>query len=257
MTAKDSLFETMEQAMDVYQSIDFDDGHGGRRFASSRSELETAFGAAITANRLALSPPAPATLTVTSGSGKGTLAWTLNTTTGSSVAHWRVYRALGSYKGDIPFDLIAELPGTATGYEDTNVNVGASYFYYVTTVGANGAESTVRTATSTPMVPLPIVAVRDSGRPLVFALGQNAPNPFNPSTTIRFSIAEPGLTTLNIYSVDGQLVKALVNGSLAAGSHEIAWDGRDEAGRLVASGTYIYRLVNGSNVQVRRMVLVK
>jgi flagellar hook assembly protein FlgD len=48
-----------------------------------------------------------------------------------------------------------------------------------------------------------------------------------------------------------------VNGSLAAGSHEIAWDGKDEAGRLVASGTYIYRLVNGSNVQVRRMVLVK
>jgi len=255
-SAEDSLFQVMRQAKSVYQSATFADGYGSFRPASSRAELESAFGAAMTAGRLALSPAQPATFTVTSGSGKGTLAWTLNTSLGSAISGWRVYRAEASYKGDSVFTLIASLPAGATGYEDTEVGVGYSYYYYLTTYDANGNESMMHTRTSTPMVPTPI-SVRPTGRPLVFDLRQNAPNPFNPTTTIRFSIPEAGQTNLAIYSIDGRLIKTLVDGKLAAGIHEVAWDGTDTSGRLVSSGTYLYRLVSGSSVEVRRMVLIK
>ncbi|PID78861.1 hypothetical protein CSB20_13000 [bacterium DOLZORAL124_64_63] len=90
------------------------------------------------------------------------------------------------------------------------------------------------------------------------ALGRAHPNPFNPSTTISFTLAESGPTRLEIFTLDGRLVRTLVSESLAAGSHEAVWTGRDDAGRSVASGTYFFRLdaADGSR-QAGRMVLVK
>jgi len=93
--------------------------------------------------------------------------------------------------------------------------------------------------------------------PFAFELHQNAPNPFNPQTTLRFGLPASGPVSLVIYDVNGRLVRTLVDGNRAAGMHEVVWDARDDAGRAVASGVYVYRLTNQREAMVRRMVLVR
>ncbi len=88
-------------------------------------------------------------------------------------------------------------------------------------------------------------------------LGQNRPNPFNPSTEIVFSLANDGPAALVIYDVRGRLVVTLANADFQAGPHRLAWDGRDENGAPVASGVYFYHLTSASGVQTRKMVLTK
>jgi hypothetical protein len=94
-------------------------------------------------------------------------------------------------------------------------------------------------------------------KPAVFGLAQNMPNPFNPSTTIQFSLEAHGETRLLVYSVTGQLVRTLVSGQREAGWHTAVWDGTNDVGRAVGSGIYIYRVVTPSGVAVKRMTLVR
>ncbi len=94
--------------------------------------------------------------------------------------------------------------------------------------------------------------------PARFALEQNAPNPFNPVTTIRFSIDTPGAVSLNVYNTAGQLVRTLIDDTMSAdAAHEVVWDGTDNTGHSVGSGVYLYRLVNGERQLQKRMVLVR
>lgn len=88
-------------------------------------------------------------------------------------------------------------------------------------------------------------------------LDQNAPNPFNPTTLIRFRMATPGAATLEVYTITGRLVRRLVEGALEAGSHEVTWDGRDTQGLGMPSGIYFYRLTAGDTSVVRRMIMSK
>jgi hypothetical protein len=90
-----------------------------------------------------------------------------------------------------------------------------------------------------------------------WALRQNAPNPFNPSTTISFTLAEAGATELQVFNVRGQNVRKLVAGGLEAGDHSVTWDGRDDSGARVPSGVYFYKLTSGSFEGLQRMVLLK
>jgi hypothetical protein len=92
----------------------------------------------------------------------------------------------------------------------------------------------------------------------VTALGLAHPNPFNPSTTIEFALARPEDARLDVFTVDGRLVRTLVDRGLTAGPHTATWDGVDHLGRAVASGTYFYRLTTaGGFSEAGRMVLVK
>ncbi len=88
--------------------------------------------------------------------------------------------------------------------------------------------------------------------PKAFTLQQNYPNPFNPTTTIKYSINHSGAgkqsllhTTLNIYNIQGRLVRTLVDREQGAGEYAVDWDGTDAAGNRVASGIYLYRLERG------------
>ena len=92
-------------------------------------------------------------------------------------------------------------------------------------------------------------------QPVSFALGVNYPNPFNPATTIPFTVsAGAGDVDLTIYNVLGQPVRQVWAGPLAAGEHRLAWDGRDEQGQLVAAGVYLVRLHQGDQTRIRKMV---
>ena len=101
------------------------------------------------------------------------------------------------------------------------------------------------------------VAEAEGVVPTAFALAQNFPNPFNPSTTIAFQLGLPSQVELSIYSVGGQRVRTLFSGALPAGPHRQQWDGRDERGERVASGAYLYRLSAGDFVATRQLMLLK
>jgi flagellar hook assembly protein FlgD len=88
-------------------------------------------------------------------------------------------------------------------------------------------------------------------------LFQNHPNPFNPSTTIRYALSEDAHVTLKIYNMLGQSVATLVDGDQQAGYHSIVWDGSNNFGARVTSGMYVYRLSAGDFVKTKTMAVVK
>ncbi len=99
--------------------------------------------------------------------------------------------------------------------------------------------------------------VAGAGRPGSYALQDAYPNPFNPESTIRFSLPLEGHVTLQVFSLSGQLVKTLHEGYVAAGVYESVWNGMNEAGESVASGVYLYSLQAGSFQETRKLTLLK
>ncbi len=95
------------------------------------------------------------------------------------------------------------------------------------------------------------------GVPMAFMVDQNFPNPFNPSTTIRFALPASGRTRVAIFDVAGRHIKTLVDEELPAQTHQVVWTGDDDGGRGVAAGVYFYMVTNGSDRSVGRMALVK
>ncbi len=89
-----------------------------------------------------------------------------------------------------------------------------------------------------------------------FALHENYPNPFNPSTTIGYTIPKSGNLTLVVYDVTGREIRTLESGAVTPGYHSVRWDGRDNRGSTVSSGAYFFQLrVSGGFVQTRKMIL--
>ena len=87
-----------------------------------------------------------------------------------------------------------------------------------------------------------VAATEGTVRPLAYALYGNAPNPFNPETSIGYALPVASVVELTVYDVVGQRVRVLVSGVHAPGMHEVVWDGRDDSGQQVGSGVYFYRL---------------
>jgi hypothetical protein len=94
--------------------------------------------------------------------------------------------------------------------------------------------------------------VADQLIPGSFFLMQNFPNPFNPSTTIRYGLPNRSHVTLSVFNALGQQVAQLVNGDMEAGYHEVKFDGSK-----LASGVYFYRMQAGSYVETRKLLLVR
>ena len=99
--------------------------------------------------------------------------------------------------------------------------------------------------------------VASSAVPESYALEDNYPNPFNPTTTIKFDLPESSDVRLEVYDMMGRRVATLLSGNLAAGRYEATWNAQSDAGMPVASGVYIYSLRAGSYNAVKQMVLMK
>lgn len=93
--------------------------------------------------------------------------------------------------------------------------------------------------------------------PTSYALDQNFPNPFNPTTTISYSLPEAGEVEVSVFNVLGQKVQILAEGHQEAGTYEVTWDGKDTNGEQVASGVYFYRSQVNDYSKTRKMVLLK
>jgi hypothetical protein len=109
-------------------------------------------------------------------------------------------------------------------------------------------------------IPIHITTVPNSDPaivPVVTTLEGNYPNPFNPETTINFSLKESGKVRINIYNLKGQLVKQLIDTELPSGKHQIVWNGKDNQGRNVGSGIYLYRMEAKGYTNTKKMMLMK
>jgi len=97
----------------------------------------------------------------------------------------------------------------------------------------------------------------DTEIPLSTELIGNFPNPFNPETTIKFSLSQQGEVKLTIYNIKGRLVRTLLDEYRELGEHHVVWNGQDERGRVVPSGVYLYQLITERETISRKMMLLK
>ena len=95
------------------------------------------------------------------------------------------------------------------------------------------------------------------GRGPVARLSPNWPNPFNPSTSVVCTLAEPGPVTLSVFDLDGQLIRTLLDARMGGGSRRVIWDGLDGAGRSAASGVYVLKLETEDGVEARKVTLTR
>ncbi len=154
-----------------------------------------------------------------------------------------VYRANG---GSESFSGIKTLNAPSNGdfmFVDATVVPGHSYRYKIGVVDGDGEYFSQAAGVEVPTARI--------------ELSQNSPNPFNPTTTIRFSLPASERVGLAVYAANGSLVRTLVNGVTEPGAHNVTWDGRDMAGNPVSSGMYFYRLTAGKFSESRKMVLLK
>jgi hypothetical protein len=135
---------------------------------------------------------------------------------------------------------------TSYAYTDRNVTPG-TYQYRLVQLDLDGAEKVSNTVE---------VGISD---PRSYSLEQNFPNPFQPKdkTEIDFILPSAGETKLVVYNSIGQQVRVLIDGLQSAGSHRIFFDGKDDAGNELPTGTYLYKLSNGSFNANRKLTISK
>jgi hypothetical protein len=129
------------------------------------------------------------------------------------------------------------------------LDLGLPRTLYVRTSVAAYAASIVARPTS--------VELQPTETPANFALERNYPNPFNVSTTIRFSLPAREMVRLTLYDLAGQQVVTLVRDARQAGTHTVTWDGMDDRGRALASGVYLCRLQADDQREARKLLLLR
>ena len=101
------------------------------------------------------------------------------------------------------------------------------------------------------------ISTTTNGSPFVFKLHQSFPNPFNPSTEIVYDIPSKEHVSLVVYDIGGRVVRSLTNEIKEAGSHVVVWGGKNDLGKPVPAGLYIYSIVSGKNKSNKKTVLLK
>jgi poly(3-hydroxybutyrate) depolymerase len=143
---------------------------------------------------------------------------------------------------------------------------GLGPYISITSIGFSGKLTgtfyvdDLRLVASAPPPPPPPTAVLEdhaASLPQRFALEQNYPNPFNSETVIRFALQASAKVELALYNLAGQKVATLAEGVREAGAYTLRWDGRDDSGRELASGVYVYRLQGGSRTETRKLLLLR
>ncbi len=194
-----------------------------------------------------LPKPEGADFDVDNDTGAVSLSWNPPFDPVLPVMGYKVYKKFNTG----PFEMIQQT--TDTIYQD-HITLEGNYKYLITAIFLNveGCPS------DTLSFAYPYVSEDDPVTPaLVTKLHGNYPNPFNPSTTISFDLAKNTRVKLSVYNLRGQLVKTLASGELAAGRHQLIWNGTDSRNRSVASGVYLFRLDAGNYRSTRKMMLIK
>ena len=157
----------------------------------------------------------------------------------------------------IPIDLNAGIDLTQLSLENYNLEIGKTYWWRTRYRDKNlqwsywSKESSFIVTTKTDVEGNDPAVIRESN------LYNNYPNPFNPSTVIKFDVAKAGKVTLRVYSVTGELVEELLNKEVISGSYSINWDGTNTFGKKMSSGIYFYKLQTMDYQKIGKAILVK
>ena len=137
-------------------------------------------------------------------------------------------------------------------FMDQEYTLNESNFYRISAVDHAGNKSDF-----SDVVDITVLATDLDLIPEVFALHQNFPNPFNPTTTIKYDLPEDAVVTISIFDLMGRKIKSFGNEMQVAGYRSIRWDATNSFGETVAAGMYIYTIQAGNFIQTRKMVLLK
>ncbi len=172
----------------------------------------------------------------------------------AALQSFNIYRSETSPVTAESQNLIGSVEANILSFIDNNTVVGTTYFYAVSAQYDEG-ESVLSNEVT---VNVTSVTGESPNLPAGFRLQQNFPNPFNPVTLIRYELpAGRHAVRLEVFNTLGEKIRTLVHQQQDGGSHQTQWDGRDDAGRQLASGIYVYRLQAGSFFQVRKMLLIR
>jgi hypothetical protein len=133
-------------------------------------------------------------------------------------------------------------------FTDEKVQPGITYQYRLTQMDLTGTESCKAISD---------VLEFTMDETAAIVLEQNVPNPFSMSTSISFFVRDRGITKLEIVDMFGRTVRTLFDGVATSGKTTVEWDGTDDSGSNVATGTYMYRLTNGNNTEVAKMTITR
>jgi hypothetical protein len=149
-----------------------------------------------------------------------------------------------------------EKPGTARSHNLTNLSPTVWYEMKIASI-YNPGPNEVYLESTTQLVNFQYISPNEDLLNVPGMALTNYPNPFKPNTTIAFQLKEAGETSLTVYNIKGQLVKSLLNKPMSSGAHSLAWDGRDNDGKLCSSGIYYMRLNCGTQMQMRKLLILK
>lgn len=149
----------------------------------------------------------------------------------------------------------ANIADTIYNYTGSDLLPDNSYDWDVTV--SDGVFSTNSTGAFVFHTPILTGVNGNPSIPQAYALRQNYPNPFNPTTRIDYDLKANSQVKLQVFNLLGEEVRTLINQQQAAGNHTAQWDGRDNAGRSLASGIYLYRLEAGEFVATKKLILLK
>jgi len=193
-------------------------------------------------------PAAPTGIDAIQGNQQATILWRRNTE--FDLFYYKI------------FDNTVNNPNTALQVDSafapdslhtiTGLTNGVKYYFWIKAVDKYCQNRVSGFSAPDSVVPNPVGIVKNIEIPKVFKLYQNLPNPFNPTTTIRFDIPRTSMVTLVIYDVLGREVAQLVNAPTDAGSYQITWYAGD-----IPSGAYFCKITSGDYVDVKKMILVK
>ena len=197
-----------------------------------------------------LAPGAPLALAVALNGPDADLTWTSSGYHDEDLQHYNLYRA--ATPGVVP-----GLPNLVTTSADTTAVdpavPGGTWYYVVTAVDVHGNEG----EPSNEVMIMSASAVDDGGIPRVTVIRGAYPNPFNPTTNIRYGVPATGQVQLTVFDLRGQKVAALVDGVMTAGYHDAVWNGQGADGRPAPSGVYFARLEAAGVQATSKLLLAK
>ena len=191
-----------------------------------------------------------------------TLQWSASTNIDEDSIHYLVYAKVGIYPAEEIYDTtVTTLPISSREFinnvfEETPGNAVTVRF----SVSATDGIDTVKVSGDDRVVYVnryEFLSTETKGMPTEFALHENYPNPFNPSTTLRFDLPELRDVNVIIYNMLGQKVKTFNMQNISAGHHSIKWNATNDLGDPVSAGVYLYQLQTKDFVNTRKMILLK
>jgi hypothetical protein len=171
----------------------------------------------------------------------------------SSTTGYRILRGTSSTK----FDYLLTLSKSTQQYTDLTVINNTTYYYKIASIDDHGNVNEYSNVISALPEESALGTESEIGLPDKFAVFQNFPNPFNPTTIIQYSLPEPNYVQVVVFDMLGNEIKALVSDTEAAGIKSVSWDATNNDGQSVSGGIYFYRVTAGQHTETKRMLLLK